>query len=154
MKIYKMKKITLLAFILGLSFACQNNAPSDENTESSNISESESLKKEVMDIHDEVMPQMTPMGKLQAQLQEASIGSEDSLTYMTAAQDLKFAKQAMMEWMRNFSSAFNDNMSEEEKIEFLSAEKNKMQRIDSLTKVALDRGQEIFTAMPVAQDSL
>jgi len=149
-----MKKITLLALILCFSFACQNNAPAEDNTENSSISESESLKKEVMDIHDEVMPQMTPMAKLQAQLQNASIGSADSITYMTAAQDLKFAKQAMMEWMRNFSSTFNDNMSETEKIEFLTAEKNKMQRIDSLTKKALEQGQEIFTAIPVAQDSL
>jgi hypothetical protein len=149
-----MKKITLLALLISLSFACQNNSPADENTENTNISESESLKKEVMDIHDEVMPQMTPMGKLQGQLQEASIGAQDSIAYMTAAQDLKFAKQAMMEWMRNFSSTFNDNMSEEEKVAFLTAEKNKMQRIDSLTKVAIDQGQEIFTAIPVAQDSL
>ncbi len=149
-----MKKITLLALIIGFGFACQNNTPTEEKAESTQISESENLKKEVMDIHDEVMPQLTPMGKLQAQLQEASLGAEDSLTYMTAAQDLKFAKQAMMEWMRSFSSTYNDNMSEEEKITFLKAEKDKMQRIDSLTKAALDRGQEIFTARPVAQDSL
>jgi len=149
-----MKKITLLALVLSFSFACQNNAPAEDNTEGSSISESESLKKEVMDIHDEIMPQMTPMGKLQAQLQAASVGSADSITYMTAAQDLKFAKQAMMEWMRNYSGAFSDNMSEEEKVKFLKAEKIKMQRIDSLSQKALEQGQEILTAMPVAQDSL
>lgn len=107
-----------------------------------------------MDLHDKVMPEMTPMSKLQGQLQEAAIGAPDSLNYMTAAQDLKFAKQAMMEWMRGFSSTFSDDMSEAEKISFLEAEKAKMMRIDSLTQAAINKAQELYTAIPVAQDSL
>lgn len=148
-----MKKLSLFALLLSFSIACQNNAPSEEVSNTTDAS-SESLKKEVMDLHDKVMPEMTPMSKLQGQLQEASFGSEDSITYMTAAQDLKFAKQAMMEWMRNFSSTFNDNMSEEEKVKFLESEKEKMLRIDSITQAAINKGQELVTAMPVAQDSL
>ncbi|MGK0407451.1 MAG: hypothetical protein ACJAZH_001270 [Roseivirga sp.] len=150
-----MKKLTLLGVLLGLSFACQNAEPAKEaDTTSEAVAASEIIKKEVMDIHDKVMPEMTTMSKLQGKLQESSVGSQDSMIYMTAAQDLKFAKQAMMEWMRSFSGTYNDNMTEEEKVTFLKAEKAKMLRIDSLSEAAIDNGQEIITAMPVAQDSL
>lgn len=150
-----MKKLTLLGVLLGLSFACQNAEPAKEvDTTSEAVAASEIIKKEVMDIHDKVMPGMTTMSKLQGKLQESSVGSQDSMIYMTAAQDLKFAKQAMMEWMRSFSGTYNDKMTEEEKVTFLKAEKAKMLRIDSLSQAAIDNGQEIITAMPVAQDSL
>jgi len=153
-----MKRLSLLAFIISISFACQNNNSAvEESTAGTDITasaSSESLKKEVMDLHDKVMPEMTAMSKLQSQLQAAAVGSPDSLMYKTAAQDLKFAKQGMMEWMRNFSGTFNDDMTEEEKVSFLKAEKVKMLRIDGLTQAAINNGQEIFTAMPVAQDSL
>tara|TARA_R110002050_G_scaffold211300_1_gene347399 strand:- start:276 stop:728 length:453 start_codon:yes stop_codon:yes gene_type:complete len=150
-----MKKLTLLAFVLGIGIACQNNPNTEEeSTETTASASSESLKKEVMDLHDKIMPEMTPMSKLQGQLQEAAVGSPDSLNYMTAAQDLKFAKQAMMEWMRGFSCTFSDDMSESEKISFLEAEKAKMMRIDSLTQAAINKAQELYTAIPVAQDSL
>tara|TARA_R110002050_G_scaffold117633_2_gene234513 strand:+ start:301 stop:747 length:447 start_codon:yes stop_codon:yes gene_type:complete len=148
-----MKKLSLFVLLFSFSIACQNNTPVEEETAVTSAS-SESLKKEVMDLHDKVMPEMTPMSKLQGQLQEAAIGSPDSLNYMTAAQDLKFAKQAMMEWMRGFSSTFNDDMSEAEKVSFLEAEKAKMMRIDSLTQAAINNAQELYTAIPVAQDSL
>jgi hypothetical protein len=148
-----MKKLSLFALLFSLSIACQNNAPVEEETAVTSAS-SESLKKEVMDLHDKVMPEMTPMSKLQGQLQEAAVGSPDSLNYMTAAQDLKFAKQAMMEWMRGFSSTFSDDMTEAEKVSFLETEKVKMMRIDSLTQVAINNAQEMYTAIPVAQDSL
>jgi hypothetical protein len=154
-KILEMKKLTILGILLGLSFACQNANPIEEEAASPEaVASSEGIKKEVMDLHDKVMPEMTTMSKLQGKLQESSIGSADSINYMKAAQDLKFAKQAMMEWMRNFSGTYNDNMTEEEKVTFLEAEKTKMLRIDSLTLAAIDNGQEIVTAMPVAQDSL
>ena len=150
-----MKKLTLLGVLLGLSFACQNAEPAkDSDTTTEAVAASEIIKKEVMDIHDKVMPEMTTMSKLQGKLQESSVGSQDSMIYMTAAQDLKFAKQAMMEWMRSFSGTYNDNMTEDEKVNFLKVEKAKMLRIDSLSQAALDNGQEIITAMPVAQDSL
>ena len=148
-----MKKLSLFALLLSLSIACQNNAPVEEVNATTSAS-SESLKKEVMDLHDKIMPEMTPMSKLQGQLQEAAVGSPDSLNYMTAAQDLKFAKQAMMEWMRGFSSTFSDDMTEAEKVSFLETEKVKMMRIDSLTQVAINNAQEMYTAIPVAQDSL
>jgi hypothetical protein len=148
-----MKKLSLFALLFSLSIACQNNAPVEEVNATTSAS-SESLKKEVMDLHDKIMPEMTPMSKLQGQLQEAAVGSPDSLNYMTAAQDLKFAKQAMMEWMRGFSSTFSDDMTEAEKVSFLETEKVKMMRIDSLTQVAINNAQEMYTAIPVAQDSL
>ncbi|PTM01782.1 MAG: hypothetical protein DA405_13415 [Bacteroidetes bacterium] len=148
-----MKKLSLFALLFSLGIACQNNAPEEEINATTSAS-SESLKKEVMDLHDKIMPEMTPMSKLQGQLQAAAVGSPDSLNYMTAAQDLKFAKQAMMEWMRGFSSTFNDDMTEAEKVSFLETEKVKMMRIDSLTQVAINNAQEMYTAIPVAQDSL
>ena len=62
---------------------------------------------------------------------------------------LFFAKQKD----RGFS-IINNLTVDFEKVKFLESEKEKMLRIDSITQAAINKGQELVTAMPVAQDSL
>lgn len=149
-----MKKAFYLLLVAGIFSACNNGAveaDSDSADSTEQTVSSEDLKREVMDIHDKVMPEMTPMSKLQRQLTEASVGKADSLDYLSASTELKYAKDAMMTWMRDFSGSFSDSWSEAEKISFLEAEKIKMARIDSLTQEALRKGQMQLAKADTAQ---
>jgi len=118
--------------------------------------ESDTLRKEVLELHDKVMPEMMPMGKLQTELMAASVGSPDSADIMVAATELKYAKEAMMTWMRDFSGNFKEDWTEAEKVAFLKNEKAKMERIDIKTQAALSNGRALLSKLngdSDAQDS-
>tara|TARA_B100001115_G_scaffold171189_1_gene153388 strand:+ start:5334 stop:5804 length:471 start_codon:yes stop_codon:yes gene_type:complete len=142
-----MKKIALALVGLSMLWACNNSPAQNENSSASTSESSESLKKEVMELHDKVMPQMTHMSKLQGQLMQASVGRADSIDIMTAATELKYAKDAMMVWMREFTSNFEESWAEEEKVAFFKSEKMKMERIDSKTTDALAAGKEMLAKL-------
>ncbi len=150
-----MKKLILFLVAGAFAVAC-NNSAENANSAASGTNLIDSLKSEVMALHDKVMPEMTPMSKMQGDLMQASIGSEDSLEIMTAATELKFAKDAMMKWMHDYSGAWNDSWSDSEKAEFLKAEKDKMARIDEITQKALVNGKAMLNKLENAapQDSI
>jgi hypothetical protein len=136
-----MKKFSFALLSLGLLWAC-NEAPAAESSAADDASSKiETLRSEVMALHDQVMPEMAPMGKLQGELMTASVGSADSMSYMTAAMELKYAKDAMMKWMREFDSNFDENWDDTAQIEFMEGEKMKMERIIDITEKALSNGQ-------------
>lgn len=142
-----MKKSSLfLALALGLA-ACSNpEGAADSRNEklSEQAPASEQLKKEVMALHDKVMPEMTPMSKLQGQLKIAAQSHSDSIELLAAAEELQKSKDAMMEWMRDFSANFDDEMSEAEKVGYLMEQKARMQSIDLRTQAALHKGKTIL----------
>ncbi len=150
-----MKKLSLFLAAAAFAVAC-NNAPSEVEGNTNSADQINALKDEVMALHDKVMPEMTPMSKMQSELMNASVGSEDSLDIMTAATDLKFAKDAMMKWMHDYSGAWNDNWTDAEKAEFLQAEKDKMARIDELTQKAKANGEAMLSKLAnvAPQDSI
>ena len=78
---------------------------------------------------------------------QASVGRADSIDIMTAATELKYAKDAMMVWMREFTSNFEESWAEEEKVAFFKSEKMKMERIDSKTTDALAAGKEMLAKL-------
>ncbi|WPP52470.1 hypothetical protein [Catalinimonas niigatensis] len=125
------KVIYMLATVIMV--AC--NASPQENQSQSNLEESskDALFNEVMAIHDEVMPEMGRIFRLQKALKQvidsletqkvsASI-SVDSLKNIQA--DLKEADDAMMNWMRSNDFQF-ENMEEEEIMQELASEKEKI----------------------------
>lgn len=148
-----MKKLGL--FLISLSFlaACNSAGPSEE-AQSSAGDDIATLKDEVMALHDKVMPEMTPMSKLQSQLLNASVGSADSITIVTTATELKYAKDAMMKWMHDYSNTWDEAWTNEEKAVFLKGEKEKMARIDELTQQALSNGQSMLEQLSAKTDSV
>lgn len=145
-----MKKLALSLLGLSLIWAC-NNSTEAETTSAESIAASEALNKEVLELHDKVMPEMTPMMNLSAELSQASVGRADSIQFMTAATELRFAKEAMMTWMRDFSGNFSEEWTEEEKIAFLKNEKAKMERIDAKTQEALSNGRALMATLNAAE---
>ena len=97
-KIYPMTKIKLtlvLCILTAITYSCK-----DKNNEGSQM-------KEVMAIHDELMPKMGTIGKLVSQLDEKITNEASSDNYATAREELKAAHKAMMDWMKGFGDRFD-----------------------------------------------
>jgi len=96
----KFLKATLgfLAIMFALN-SC-NQKPSKE------AQEFNSLIKEVLAVHDEVMPKMGEMGKLSSELKAKADTTEAGKIYRKALDSLGNAHDAMMKWMENFSTKF------------------------------------------------
>ena len=90
------------------------------------------------------MPKMSPMGRQQSKLADKAKGSVDSAIYYQAAADLKQAQQKMMDWMRAFEPVEENNWSEEEKLEYLQSEKEKMLAIEEFTNKAMARADSLL----------
>ncbi len=89
-----MNRYTYIGLAVGLLMAACG--------QSSSVSEAQlqTLEKEVMAVHDEVMPRMTEVVLLAEQADSLSI--TDSLTYKPIAEALHKADKDMMHWMRSY----------------------------------------------------
>jgi len=63
--------------------------------------------KEVLAIHDEVMPKMGVIGKLVGELDQKIEGNTNVDNLVAAREDLKLAHKAMMDWMKGFGNRFD-----------------------------------------------
>lgn len=61
----------------------------------------------VLAVHDEVMPQMSEIGRLVARLKPLADSTETGLPYLKAMKDLQNAHQSMMDWMKGFGDRFD-----------------------------------------------
>lgn len=136
-----MKVLTILFTTSLILFSCNLNQ---------NAGEAEyALKKmhtEVMEIHDEVMPRMSDIGKLKKQLKEKLNSPEttkqDSIQQLIY--QLEEADNAMMDWMGNFKKPNYKEAEAAEKV-YLSEKKkiivvrDKMNSTISAARLFLDR---------------
>lgn len=90
----------------------------------------EDLKSEVMNIHDEVMPEMGTLMSLKKQLKDTvsqldstNQSVADSLTLIV--EQLEEADESMMQWMRNYSPPPED-MKQEEALQYLQLKKEEI----------------------------
>lgn len=69
----------------------------------------ENKMKDIMDIHDEVMPKMSSFGKMVGELTSKEDSTAIGLEYKMARQDLQEAHKSMMDWMQGFGSKFDSD---------------------------------------------
>ncbi len=118
-----MKTTTLafLSFIL-LVTACKTETKKEDNS---------AKMREVIAIHDEVMPKMSEISKLVARLKPMADSTEAGIPYTAAMKDLQAAHQSMMDWMQGFGARFDSDeilngkeLSEKKKAWLLEEEQN------------------------------
>ncbi len=101
-----MKVLKKLLFQLSVTFlliiSCKENKK--EETGPSTVT-----MKEVMAIHDEVMPKLGSFGSLVGELSTKEDSTEIGLKYKSAREDLQSAHKTMMDWMRGFGDKFNSD---------------------------------------------
>jgi uncharacterized protein len=127
----KTLKAIVLSLILVFTVSCDKK-PSKEALEFNNAF------KEVMAVHDEVMPKMNEMGKLSTELKAKVDTTAVGKTYQKALDSLGNAHKVMMKWMEDFSNKFpyaEDRLkgkSTEEILEDIEALKNEKRKVDDV----------------------
>jgi methylphosphotriester-DNA--protein-cysteine methyltransferase len=156
-KIYlKMALLRLAVFLLVSSVfvACGSAGGDESSTESTQKNEQAALYKEVIDIHDEVMPRMRDINQLLkdidtrvSEFEADSLLTPDQLAEKQNLESTKSlledANEGMMSWMRDFQQ-IEEDQEHEEVIKYLSDEKQKIQAIK----------EDILSAIEEAESSL
>ena len=96
----RIKYATLTTLILVIFMSCK---------EKEKKSESLTQMKQVMAIHDEVMPKMGTIGKLVGELKPKVDSTETGIAYEMAMKDLQAAHKSMMDWMKGFGDRFTSD---------------------------------------------
>lgn len=133
--------LSLLCLPLIFSFSCnpkEQREKKDQVTIEDNPTEGENaLYKEVMAIHDEVMPVMGELMALNKQIKQRhdtleNAQQKEDLQQLSA--ELEAANEGMMNWMRKFNPNIK-NMTYEETMNYLTEEKKKIEEVrkDMLT---------------------
>jgi hypothetical protein len=106
--------------------------------------------KEVMAIHDEVMPKMGTIGKLVGELKPMVDSTETGVAYEMAMKDLQAAHKSMMDWMKGFGDRFTSdeilNGAEltEEKQMWLNEEEKKVIALKEQINSSIEKAEKLL----------
>jgi len=144
------KFIILISFSILLLF--QASCSSDTSTEKEpKLPEREQLYKEVMEIHDAVMPKMSEINRVKRNLDdqiEADSLIDDNLKseVSTMLLELTAAEESMMDWMKGFKVP-KKNQADELVIVYLNEEKLKISRVSELMLISLANGTKLLNQL-------
>ena len=142
-----MKKFVILFAAMTFAVACGNSTESTEDqTQETGEVKSEVLKREIMEVHDKTMSKMHMLSMLEKDLKERAKTAEgDTAAFHNARMDVKMAHSDMMEWMHNFKNPDEMEVSEEEKVEYLAAEKEKVLQLEEYTARSIDNAKLVIS---------
>ncbi len=136
-------KSLFLAVIIGFAAIACESGPTEEEQQNS-------LKDEVMEIHDEVMPKMGEMNTLKNELlADADSLSADSsnvenlelsIDLKQIASELEEANKSMMDWMRNYKPTF-DEQTHEEIMQYLEDQKVKAGEVKTKILTSIEKAK-------------
>src|SRR5690625_3329360 len=145
--------ITLFIAFIALTVAsCGNSTKSEKNTATTDSEQFYQLLDEVMEVHDEMMPQMGKLSELRQNLEE-SANEDNVVQYKNAAADLEAAHKSMMDWMKNFGEVFPykedrlEGMNEEqikESIELMKEQKAAVNAMKEEMVSSMENAKEIL----------
>lgn len=143
-----MNKIVLKSLAIGLviicSFSCDTNKePNKIEFSTKQLQTQDSLFKEIMVIHDEVMPLTSTLVKRKDILEKSN--QKDSLTYNLILQ-LGTAEEAMWDWMYAIKppKQFRDSLEHNQIIEYLNNEFIAVSKVKSKMLLAEENSNQII----------
>ena len=130
-----MKRLSHIVMLLALGLVLFSCSDKDKDQE-------KALEKEVLDIHDEVMPKMRDIENLKKELTERqesldSLADEQARLLEELTTQLNESGESMMDWMRNYSREFKE-MKHEEIMKYLEDQKEKVQEVKERVNNAID----------------
>ena len=118
------------AFALG---ACSKRPSADEEVAPEETEKVANLRKEVIVVHDEVMPLMTDIYQLKTKLKEklagGNISVEDKPRIDAILLELDSADRGMRDWMRSFSKVTTVGVPESDALHTLNEELTKIKKV-------------------------
>ena len=140
-----MRTITTLLLILILA-ACSGKKEPSEVGKPVEAGSTEGLEKEVMEVHDEVMPRMgelyTWKTKLKAKLDSAGVSEKRREELVVTINKIDSAYQGMMTWMHHYHPV-PDSVNHERAREYLENEMEKIKKVRNDILGALQKAEEV-----------
>lgn len=141
-----MKKFAAI-LLSGVLFAsCGNSQESTTEETTQEVNRVETLKKEIMEVHDKTMKEMGTLKKLDKSLFEAmQAGTIEEDAAQNAINDVRAAHEDMMNWMRNFENPDEMDATEDEVVAYLEGQKEKVEQLDEYTTRSIERAQSLLS---------
>ena len=140
----KQRILLLTLFVAAICMSCKEDKKSDEAFPET------SKMEEVMAIHDEVMPEMSTIGKLVSELKPKADSTETGMKYTKAMKDLQDSHKAMMDWMRGFGNRFDSDeilngkeLTDQKRI-WLDEEEEKVKALREQIYSSIDQAQKLL----------
>ncbi len=136
-----LKKIVFLFLFTTIVISCKEEKKEDPSA---------ATMKEVLAVHDEVMPKMSTIGKLVAQLKSKVDTTEQGMAYEKAMKDLQESNKEMMEWMQGFGDRFdsdeimNGKELTAEKKRWLKEEKQKIEALQQNVEITISEAEVLL----------
>ncbi|MFT4831157.1 MAG: hypothetical protein ACI815_000800 [Psychroserpens sp.] len=132
----------VMAFIFSLVFlACK---------EEKKVPNKNTQMKEVMAVHDELMPKMGKIGRLVGELNKLEDSTEEGQLYTEAKLELQEANKAMMDWMKELGDRFDyeeilkGKELTEQKQEWLNEEEEKVKVLKEKINGSIERAEKLL----------
>ncbi len=106
--------------------------------------------KEVMAVHDELMPEMSTISRLVGELRPKVDSTDQGMVYEKAMKNLQEANAQMMDWMQDFTDRFdpdetmNGKELTPEKKGWLKEEKQKIEALKQRFEVSISEAEAIL----------
>jgi len=146
------KFLTFCFISLALAFvSCKDDNKQKEGSQQQQVNDSSAQMKEVMAIHDEVMPKMSQLNamivKLEAEVDSTTARGQEAATIVFELQD---AYKSMMTWMKDFSLVFTteeimdgSELSDQKK-ELLNQEEEKVKIVREEINGSLEKAKSFL----------
>lgn len=127
-----------------IAFAGCNSKPTTQQKEEATI---DSLKTLIMASHDTTMAEMNRMAQLRNDLKKLKGDTmeiaSDTIMYQKAYIDLMSASNAMMDWMAQFENPDEMLISNQEKVNYLKEQHERMQAIEKETFEVIAKAESL-----------
>ncbi len=157
-----MKNISFAFAMIFCLFACQNNTDKEQGEtlppEEQAGMEKVKMEKEVMEIHDAVMPNNSDLKRIERQLNQyleenANVDQEKKEEIEAMTQKLNQAHKGMMDWMASYGSVASkfSEMEQSTVMEALEKEKDKIQKVADNMESALEEGKTMLQSLGIEE---
>jgi len=142
----------ILLFLASIFVTSCGSSGSSLKKEDAQKEEESQLWKDVLAVHDEVMPKMATLNKLQRELKQISEKKKATVdpakfeNVAKAVQKLEQADDAMMEWMQGFQQleALQESQTHEQILNYLKDKKTAIKSIQKKMNDAIEDGQKLL----------
>lgn len=153
-----MTNIRIVGYLLSMSLflaACGDGGSAEQNAEelaAASKQMQDSLWQQMMNVHDEVMPQMGEMNRVSQDLKAKAAELEDeaqSEPIEEVAESLDQAHEGMMEWMSNLQplDKVRAEMGTDEVNSYLKAETEKIAKVKEDMMTSLAKGKAVLAEL-------
>ena len=148
------KFLTFCFLVFTLAFvSCKDDNKQKEGSQQEQVDDSSAQMKDVMAIHDEVMPKMSELNamivKMEAEVDSTTVRGQEAAAIVLELQD---AYKSMMTWMKDFSQGFTTEeimegakLSDQKK-ELLNQEEEKVRIVREKINGSLEKAKSFLNS--------